>query len=80
MRKCDYSTSLLNFKIHLCKSKFSVKRPDQEKQKINLRPDLALATVQTDNQGLMPVHFPFEKPYACQENYIKAMIKALRKR
>ena len=26
------------------------------------------------------MHFPFEKPYACQENYIKSMVKALRRR
>jgi hypothetical protein len=31
MQNCDYSTSLLNFKLHLCKSKFGIKRPDQER-------------------------------------------------
>ena len=27
---------------------------------------------------LISVHFPFEKPYSCQENYIKSLVKALR--
>ena len=29
---------------------------------------------------MIPVHFPFETPYPCQENYIKSMVKALRRR
>ena len=45
MKSADYSTSLLNFKIHLCKSKFSIKRPDPEKQKIGVRTKLAKSTI-----------------------------------
>jgi hypothetical protein len=80
MKNADYSTSLLNFKIHLCKSKFSIKRPDPEKQLIKIRPQLSNAIISADENGLVPVHFPFEKPYACQENYIRALVRALRKR
>jgi hypothetical protein len=80
MKNCDYSTSLLNFKIHLCKSKFSVKRPDPEKQKIKIRPELSNAVINASEDGMVPVHFPFESPYPCQENYIKSLVRALRKR
>lgn len=27
---------------------------------------------------LIKVHYPYEKPYLCQENYIRAMLRALK--
>eukprot|EP00347_Sterkiella_histriomuscorum_P009407 403341333 len=79
MKNNDHSTSLLNFKIHLCKSKFNMKRPDPEKQNIKIRPELSKSVIDIEN-GLIQVHFPYEKPYQCQENYIKSLVKALRKK
>jgi len=32
------------------------------------------------DNGMITVHFPFDKPYNCQENYIRAMLKALKNR
>jgi hypothetical protein len=26
------------------------------------------------------VHFPFDKPYPCQENYVKSLVRALRRK
>ena len=28
--------------------------------------------------GIIDVHFPFDKPYNCQDNYIRAMLRALK--
>ena len=41
-----------------------------------MRPELSKSVIKVDD--LIDVHFPFEKPYACQENYIRSLVKALR--
>jgi hypothetical protein len=41
-------------------------------------PQLSKSVIKVDD--MIQVHFPFEKPYACQENYIRSLVKALRNR
>jgi regulator of telomere elongation helicase 1 len=41
-----------------------------------VKPEMSKSLIKVDD--LIQVHFPFEKPYACQENYIKSLVKALR--
>lgn len=53
-----------------------MKRPDPEKQKILIKPGNSKCVIKVDD--LIEVHFPFEKPYLCQENYIRSLVKALR--
>ena len=64
-----------------------MKRPDPEKQKINGKaavpesvviPERSKSIIKVDD--LVQVHFPFERPYVCQENYVRSLVKALRYR
>ena len=39
-------------------------------------PERSQSVIKVDD--LVQVHFPFERPYVCQENYVRSLVKALR--